>query len=448
MSHTPKIALIICPCWDIEFPPYGISLLSGILSKSGIENTCFDFNQLFHKATSSDGQMWDQTDQYTYWANEKNIDKIFTEYEDIIEFFLDQLTPFEMIGFSIFTLNSRFSVRLAQLIRQRFPEKVLIAGGPECNIIAGVDYLIEKKMFDAICKSDGEDSFPELVNKYAKEKSLNSRGFLTLQKDGRYFDFGDFRSITKIDDLAFANFDYLGAKAKNINISTSRGCIRDCAYCPEKAIWGNYSWRKAESTAKELLEARERYKNLQFVYFNDDLVNGNMRELEKMCDILIENKWRVGWGGHALVRERWTEELVSKIAKTNGQRFNFGIESGSNRVLKLMGKMFEIEQAHDLFEKLSRHKVSFSINLIIGFPGETDEDFEETRKLAHLVRRYTKYIHINPCIVLKGSDLFNNAEKWDIHLPSNFVTEWSSKDGKNTYEMRMNRARQLIAEIA
>jgi radical SAM superfamily enzyme YgiQ (UPF0313 family) len=315
-------------------------------------------------------------------------------------------------------------------------------------MIAGVDYLKDPKVFDAICKSDGEDSFPEFIEKYAKDKSLNSRGFLTLQKDGRYFDFGDFRSVTKLDELAHANFDYLGTKATNINISTSRGCIRDCAYCPEKAIWGNYSWRKAESTAMELLEARLRYKNLQFVYFNDDLVNGNMRELEKMCDILIENNWKIGWGGHALVRERWTDELVRKIAKTNGQRFNFGIESGSNKILKLMGKMFEIEKAYDLFERLHRHKVSFSINLIIGFPGETDEDFEQTRHLAHLVRKYTNHVHINPCIVLKGTELFNNPEKWDITLPHNFVTEWSSKDGKNTYETRMGRARKLIAEIA
>lgn len=446
-QSNPKVALVICPCWDIEFPPYGISLLSGILMNRNVPNTVIDFNRIFHRLTQTDTPLWDQVDLYGFWQNDEKIDRLFREYEDVINVFLGKLKDFDLIGFSVFTLNSKFTLRFAELVKKKYPEKFLVAGGPECSPNFSVDNLMSKGVFDAVCKSDAEDCFPILVEEYLNGKPITGRGFFVRNRSGNYDDSGDYRTETKLHDLAFANFDYLGANAKTLNISTSRGCVRDCSYCPERSIWGSYNWRKAESTVNELLRMRDRYSNLNFVYFNDDLVNGHMRELEKMCDLLIENNWQVGWGGHALVRDRWTDALVEKIGRTNGQRFNFGIESGSNRILKLMKKMFEVDQAYDLFEKLHRHRVSFSINLIIGFPGETQEDFDETRRLASIVRKYTNYIHVNPCIVLKGTDLYDNKEKWGIELPENFVTEWRSTDGTNNYEFRMKRARQLIAEI-
>jgi radical SAM superfamily enzyme YgiQ (UPF0313 family) len=448
IPNDDRIALILCPCWDVEFPPYGISLLSGILSNKGFPNRIYDFNKIFYRLSSNDKPLWDQVDLYGFWMNDQKIEKVFVDYADVIELFLQKLSKFEVIGFSVFTLNIKFTLRFAQMVRERYPEKFLVAGGPECSPNFSVDNIMSFGVFDAVCKSDAEDCFPILIEEKLSGKPISGRGFFLLNESGTYDDSGDYRTVTKLHDLAFANFDYLGKNASTLNISTSRGCVRDCSYCPERSIWGSYNWRKAESTVSELLLMREKYPALDFVYFNDDLVNGHMRELEKMCDLLIENKWNTGWGGHALVRDRWTDSLVEKIAMTRGQRFNFGIESGSNRILKLMKKMFEVEQAYDLFEKLNRHKVSFSINLIIGFPGETEEDFDETRKLAQIVRKYTNCIHVNPCIVLKGTDLYDNKDKWGIELTDNFVTEWRTVDGKNTNEMRMKRARQLISEIS
>lgn len=448
MNLNPRVALVICPCWDIEFPPYGISLLSGILETRGVANTVIDFNRLFHRISSTDKAMWDQVDLYGFWQNPRRVEKIFTDYADEIDVFLDRLKSFDLIGFSVFTLNSRFTIRFAQLVRQRYPDKFLVAGGPECTPNFSVDNLMSFGVFDAVCKSDAEDCFPVLVEEFLSGKPISGRGFFVKNSLNGYDDCGDHRTETKLHDLAFASFDYLGKNAKTLNISTSRGCVRDCSYCPERSIWGSYTWRKAESTVSELLRMRERYPGMNFVYFNDDLVNGHMRELERMCDLMIENDWKIGWGGHALVRDRWTDALVEKIARTNGQRFNFGLESGSDRILKLMKKMFVVDQAKELFEKLHKNRVSFSVNIIVGFPGETEEDFDETRKIAQFVRKFTDYVHVNPCIVLKGTDLYTNPEKWDIHLPEDFVTGWRSNDGTNTMEMRIERARRLIAEIS
>ena len=442
-----ETALVICPNWDINFPPYGISLLAGILNSTNLVNAqCFDFNKDLFNNTGKNHPMWDDVSLYPYWLDQKNVDKVFNEHPQFIEECIQKLIPFKFIGFSCFSLNLLFTIKLASIIKQRFPEKILLAGGPECNPSFS-DLIYRAKVFDAICTGEAEDSLPSLIANYAKTNCLEAKGFQTLSPDGEYRNPGECRTMTKLDDLAFADFSYLGHTAKTFNTSTSRGCVRDCSYCPEKAIWGNYRWRSANSTVQELLQLRSNFKDIDFVYFNDDLVNGNMRELERMCDLLIENNWNVGWGGHALVRDRWTDTLLEKIKKTNGQRFNFGIESGSNRILGLMKKMFKIEQAYDLFERMHYHQISFSINLIICGAGETQEDFEATRMLAKTAKKYTDYIHINPCIVLKGTDLYRNPDKWDITFGENFVTEWESLDKTNTLEIRLKKARQLIEEI-
>ena len=75
-----KVALVICPCWDIEFPPYGISLLSGILKDHNIPNKILNLNKLFHNLTPNETAMWDQVDLYSYWMNDQKMDRIFTEY--------------------------------------------------------------------------------------------------------------------------------------------------------------------------------------------------------------------------------------------------------------------------------------------------------------------------------------------------------------------------------
>ncbi len=64
------------------------------------------------------------------------------------------------------------------------------------------------------------------------------------------------------------------------------------------------------------------------------------------------------------------------------------VQSGSNRVLKAMGRGYEIELYHDLIVRLrqARPEIALSTDLIVGFPGETDEDFEATLELVRQIR--------------------------------------------------------------
>jgi anaerobic magnesium-protoporphyrin IX monomethyl ester cyclase len=109
-----------------------------------------------------------------------------------------------------------------------------------------------------------------------------------------------------------------------------------------------------------------------------------------------------------------TREFVSKLSRAGLSRLNFGIESGSNRILKKMRNMFNIEEAKEVLYRLNEHNVGFSVNIIVGFPGETLEDIEESRLFAEEMIALTDWVHINPCMVLDGSDLQRMPEKFDI----------------------------------
>jgi radical SAM superfamily enzyme YgiQ (UPF0313 family) len=184
---------------------------------------------------------------------------------------------------------------------------------------------------------------------------------------------------------------------------------------------------------------KDRFLCLKFIYLNDSLINGNIKEFEKFCDLVITQEININWGGHTLIRKEMDSRLISKMKRAGAQRLNFGIESGSDKVLKLMRKSFDCNLALRVLKDIRNAGISFSVNLIIGHPGETYKEFNETVAFFCKLQKLTDCIHINPCLVLKGSSLYNNYDDWGIVLPGNYVTEWHLSDGSNDLETRLKR---------
>ncbi len=440
-----KIALINCPAWDVEFPPYQIALLSAELYQKGFNVRCFDFNRDFYYLTKQDTYLWNFSNLYSFWQSEDNIKKLFDTRKNIIDNFILSIQPYDIIGVSVQSLNYTFSIALARAIKEVSPEKIIIAGGPECFYNFNADFLMSKYCFDAICSGEGDVAFPELLNKIANNIDWNTAGFF-IKKESGYFDCGNRSLVRDLNDLPFANYEFLDKKIDKVAISTSRGCINHCNFCQEKAHWSRYRWRSAESIIEEIVLLKKKFPCLNFVYFNDSLVNGHMREFERFCDLMIMKNIGVNWGGHILVRKEMTKEFLKKMSKAGAQRLNYGIESGSDKVLKLMNKTFTSELALKVLRDTKAARISFSVNLVVGHPAETEEEFSRTYGFFKQIKELTDCIHINPCLILKGNGLFINHTKWGIVLPANYVTEWYLADGTNNIQIRLDRVKALLQE--
>jgi radical SAM superfamily enzyme YgiQ (UPF0313 family) len=440
-----RIALVNCPMWDIEFTAYNIALLSAVLKQHNFEVDCFDFNHDLYSSKEDHKGLWNLNNLYAFWQSPVEVKSLFEKEAGFINNFLEKLKPYRIIGFSVQTLNFVFTIELASLVKNKFPDKFIIIGGPECFRNFNPEFLIKNGCFDALCCGEAEEALPELIKKFIEGEELKTRGFFVKQENN-ILDCGDTDLIRDLDSLPFADYTFLDKDTKNISISTSRGCICNCSFCHEKAHWNKFRSRSANSVFQEAKSLKNKFPSLELLYFNDSLINGNIKEFENFCDLMISENLGVHWAGHALIRKEMTTEILKKMKLAGAQRLNFGVESGSDYVLGLMRKSFSSDLALEFLQNIKQAGISFSVNLIVGFPGEREEDFRETYNFYQALSKLTDRIHVNPCLVLHGTQLYNEAKQRGIVLPQNYVTDWYLEDGTNTPEIRKQRLKELSVQ--
>ena len=185
----------------------------------------------------------------------------------------------------------------------------------------------------------------------------------------------------------------------------------------------------------------------------DSLINGNIRELEDFCDRVIGtglDKWgkTIWWGANACVRKEMTSEILVKMEKAGCRFLNFGFESGSENVLKMMNKRFDIQTAENVFRDTTNAGIDVNLYMLIGFPTETEEDFKETLQFFSKNRDHIHYAYAGAgCTINPNSDLNINPEKYGIYWKNEPGVE---KDGRNWYsettspQIRIDRVRRFV----
>jgi radical SAM superfamily enzyme YgiQ (UPF0313 family) len=113
--------------------------------------------------------------------------------------------------------------------------------------------------------------------------------------------------------------------------------------------------------------------------------------LEELCDKIIAlnlPKDTIFFKGNAKIMPQMDCEFLKKIRKAGFIEFRFGIESGSDNVLKLMGKPFSAKDAERVLFDCAKNGIENIITIILGFPGETEEDWEATISLIEKDESY------------------------------------------------------------
>ena len=167
------------------------------------------------------------------------------------------------------------------------------------------------------------------------------------------------------------------------------GCDKFCTYCIVPYTRGSQRSRKKEDILKEIEElVKDGYKEVTLLGQN---VNAYGKDLytdyglgELLEDVSKTNIPRIRF----MTSHPWdfTDSMIEKMAKHSNimPSVHLPIQSGSSRILKLMGRRYTKESYLKLFDKIKSTipNVSISTDIIVGFPGETEEDFKETLEIA------------------------------------------------------------------
>ncbi len=215
----------------------------------------------------------------------------------------------------------------------------------------------------------------------------------------------------------------------NAWVNIMYGCNNFCTYCIVPYVRGRERSRKLEDILTEVkMLVEQGYKTITLLgqnvnsYGNDFDDDTNFAKLlTEICK--IEGDFRLKFmTSHP---KDLTDEVIAVIARENklSKTIHLPVQSGSNAILKSMNRKYTVEHYKNLIDKIRADipNVTLTTDLIVGFPGETEEDFEGTLDLV----RYCKYSSIFGFMYSKRKGTV--AEKMEGHLPISVKRERVNK---------------------
>jgi radical SAM superfamily enzyme YgiQ (UPF0313 family) len=448
MSEQPlKIALVMSPCWGRESPPLSIALLGSNLRRKGFDVKLFDLsNHFYHKVPTEQKKLWGQ-EHYSYWSSRELLRRFFSDYDQEIETIVNTIlnTGAKVIGFSLYFTTLYFSLELARRIKLASPESLIIMGGPQTSLYSSGMVIIEDPNVDAIVLHEGDETLPLMLHDFQERGELLKIPGLIFKKNGVIVDGGMREPIPDLDSIYFPDYDDFElvtyADPRRLDIFSSRSCINLCHYCNERNYFSKYRFRSGRNIFQEVKYQLERFPQVAFFNFSDSVLNGAMEAVDEFCHLLIDNNIKIKWGGQAVIRKEMTLDRLKFMRKAGCSYLSFGVESGSDSVLKSMNKTrFDAKLASEVLKATHLSGINTYANFMFGYPTETDHDFQKTIDFIQQNRRWLDGVSPSQSftVIVKNTYLYDHADKFGVESCPHHLY-WKTADGKNTYPIRFER---------
>jgi radical SAM superfamily enzyme YgiQ (UPF0313 family) len=298
------------------------------------------------------------------------------------------------------------------------------------------EQCLNEPFVDIVCIGEGEETIVEIAQALEFHNPLHEIKGIGFKEKGNIILTQPRPQLNNLDnytlDWSLVNLEdyflppYFGKKS--ISYITSRGCPHNCGFCYNQTF--NYrKWRchSVEHVINEIKKIRDKYE-IEGIIFDDD--NFFVNE-ERALHILNRLK-KMGISCYYLdIRiDDITEGLMRKLVEFDVRSIFVGIESGSNRILRLINKGITKEIIIEKCKIISKFpEINFSPSFIIGLPTETAEEISETIKLILQISAIVPNTSINVGTYLPypGTDLYDLAIK-EGFIPPEKTEDWGRFD--------------------
>jgi len=155
----------------------------------------------------------------------------------------------------------------------------------------------------------------------------------------------------------------------------ARSCPYQCKFCSETINWGRYRKKDVNQTVRELIELHRRH-SYQLFLLTDSSLNPTITPL---AEAFIKSGVTIYWDGFLRAEPPVCKTANTLLWRRGGfYRAKLGLESGSQRILDLMNKRITIQQSEDSLASLAYAGIKTTTFWLLGYPGETEEDFRMT----------------------------------------------------------------------
>jgi len=340
---------------------------------------------------------------------------------DFINLVISSIEDFgpDIIGLTSMTSNYSNAVNIAREIKKRLKIPIMIGG---THVSSYRDKILkEQKEFDYIICGEGEDTAAELVESLSNNiKDLPHIKGLIWRSNGKVvtnimrpletdLDRIPFPARGLVDIDQFSTHSHIPG-GRSSTIITSRGCPFLCIFCSAHLIDGHSVRVHSVDYVLDEIEVLINKYNVKYIFIQDDTFTFKKKRAEEICCEIIKRglKIRFGCFSRAEVMDESFAKLLKKAGCTN---VTFGVESGSETVLKKIKKGTTIERAKTAIQACNKVNLQTTASFVMGFPFDTVETMQQTINFA--LELNPTLAAFNPLVPFPGSDIFNE----DIHAP-------------------------------
>ncbi|MCM2266898.1 MAG: radical SAM protein [Elusimicrobiales bacterium] len=460
-----KIALIQSPVWWTVDPPLGLAQIAGCLKAAGHEVHTLDLNiLLWSSAPESEKVLWNW-ENFHRWNDPVYVREFFQRHGALIQGELSRLLAKDIgiAGFSVCSGAHLASLELARMLKSARPSiKVFMGGQFFFSGETALDWA-KNPAVDAVFTGAADLAVQEAAQAVANGTFPRPIPGVICRDGDKAVDGGPAAPIPDLDLVPFADltgFEHsVYARPLHLPFQSSRGCIWRCKFCSSCNFWPGFSRMSGERSFAEVMHHKKLFPEKHHVEFYDIVGNGDVKALSRFTDLLEGAKVSIGglnffgWKINAVIRPEMTPELLARMRKSNCKDIIYGIESGSGKVLSLMGKRYDPAVALRVLADTHNAGIRTAANFMFGFPGETEEDFQETLKVLRAARPSLDKVYASATFTSleQGSYLTARQQEFGIkQVPPDMFNNlyWETEDGTNNYLVRLDRYTRFRSEAA
>lgn len=255
------------------------------------------------------------------------------------------------------------------------------------------DVMQHCSSIDAIVRGEGEETIVELTQLVVHKESLSHCKGITYREYNLLVTNEDRELLSNLDELPFPARDNHRKHAyRSMRISTARGCLGNCSFCPTPATRtrGNVCWRgrSPENIVDEIQYLINTYHIYQYMFidptFEDPGTFGKKR-IGEIAELLIRKNINITFLVN-MRAENWTEEdksLLELLFQAGLESVTVGIEAGNERGLKLFNKKAGIQDFYRFISLIDEFGIYPAYGFIMFHPYSTLQDLKDNNTLLH-----------------------------------------------------------------
>ena len=383
-----------------NLPCLGICILASVVEREGIKADIIDAVAM----------------QYTY--------------EEVAQKVLE-MNP-RYIGLTAMTHSICNAAAIGNLVKEKMPGIKIILGGVHVTSAPRETMIRFQHVFDVAVLGEGEATIVELLKAIESGKEPSGVDGVAFVRDGIFFKTKPRDIIKDMDTLPMPAWHLLpnmrthytphpissGGFPSN-HLLTSRGCPGKCIFC-DTSVNGHKVRGYSADYVMEMIDILYNKYGMRDLQINDDTFVTLKKRMLEICDRLVDRRYKLTWSCDARASDV-SEDGLKKMRSAGCWQIAYGVETGSQRIMKFLKKNVTLEQIHNAFQWSKKSGISTKGFFILGHPTETHESINETIEI--MLSLDIDVVGVTFFTVYPGSPIYTTISEY-----GDFDPDWDKTD--------------------